>query len=107
MVVSPQVVVHDLTVATEATALEVDVTTSSDQVIRDPVLDQLVENMVSDILSEDVRGTTSPASSEPAKLVEKKKRKASAVDFVPVRYKVKTKKSTRYVQTKTSYEYVP
>ena len=101
-VVSPQVVVHDLTVVDETTALEVDETIPSDPMIRDPILDQLVENIASDLLLEDMRGTTSPAGLELVKSVEKK-RKVSAVDFAPVRYKVKTKKSSRYVQMKKSY----
>ena len=105
-VASPRVVIHDLTVVTETTALEVDETTPSDPMIRDHILNQLVENIASDLLLEDVRGTTSPASSEPAKSVEKK-RKASATDFDPARYKVKTKKATRYVQMKKSYQHVP
>ena len=95
-------VVHDLTVVTETTALEVDETIASNLRIRDNVSDQLVENFASDLMLEDVRGTTSPAGSEPVKSVEKK-RKASATDFAPARYKVKTKKATRYVQMKKSY----
>lgn len=42
----------------------------------------------------DVRDLINLAGSEPVKLVEKK-RKASATDFTPMRYKVKIKKSTR------------
>ena len=95
-VVSPRMVVHDLTVVTETTALEVDETTPSNPKIRDAILDQLVENIASDLMLEEVRGTTSPAGSEPVKLVEKK-RKASATEFTPARFKVKTKKLTRYV----------
>ena len=100
--VSPQVVVHDLTVVTETTALEVDETISYDLRIRDNVCDQLVETFASDLMLEDVRGTTNPTGPEPVKLVEKK-RKASATEFASMRYKVKTKKSTRYVKMKKSY----
>ena len=96
-VVSPRVVVHDLTVAMKASAQEVDVTTFSDQVIGDPILDQWAENMASDLMLEDVRGTTSPTGSEPVKSIEKK-RKLGAIEFASTRYKVKTKKSTRYVK---------
>ena len=80
----PRVVVHDLTVVTETTALEVDETISSDLRIRDNVSDQLVETFASDLMLEDVRGTTNPTGPEPVKLVEKK-RKANATDFTPMR----------------------
>ena len=53
--------------------------------------------MASDLILEDVRGTTSPTGSEPVKLIEKK-RKLGAIEFASARYKVKTKKSTRYVK---------
>ena len=100
--VSPQAVVYDLTVVNETTDLEVDEAISSDLRIRDNVSDQLVETFACDLMLEDVRGTTNPTGPEPVKLVEKK-RKASATDFAPMRYKVKTKKSTRYVKMNKSY----
>ena len=99
---SPRVVVHDLTVVTETTALEVDETIASDLRIRDNVSDQLVETFASDLMLEDMRGTTNPTGSEPVKSVEKK-RKASATEFTSMRYKVRTKKSTRYVKMNKSY----
>ena len=97
--VDPREVVHDLTVVTKITALEVDETTPSDPMVRDTILDQLVENIASDLMLEDVRGLTNPAGSESVKLVEKKW-KASATEFNPMCFKVKSKKLTRYVQTK-------
>ena len=100
--VNLQVVVHDPPVVTETTALEVDEAISSDLRIRDNVSDQLVETFASDLMLEDVRGTTNPTGPEPVKLVEKK-RKASATEYTSMRYKVKTKKSTRYVKMKKSY----
>ena len=96
-VVSPRVVVHDLTVVTETTALEVDETIASNLKIKDNVSDQLVETFASDLMLEDVRGTTSSTGSEPVKSIEKK-RKLGAIEFASARYMVKTKKSTRYVK---------
>lgn len=92
-------VVHDLTVVTEATDLEVDETTPSDPMVRDAILDELIEDIASDILLEDVRGLNNPAGSELAKLVEKKK-KASDTEFTLPYFKVKSKKLTRYIQIK-------
>ena len=94
-----RVVVHDLVVATEATDLEVDETTPSDPMIENAILDQFIEDIATDILSEDVRGLTNPAGSETANLVEKK-RKAGGTEFALPRFNVKTKKLTRYVQMK-------
>ena len=88
----PKVVAQDLPVATEATVLEVNESTPSDQMVRDLILDQLVENISSDLQSEDVRGLISTTGSEPEKLVEQKKRKASMMDFALARFKLKTKK---------------
>ena len=97
--IDSSLVVHDLTVVTETTDLEVDETTPFDLMVRDTILDQIVEDIASDILSEDVRGLTNPAGSEPTNLVEKK-RKAGGTEFAPLRFKVKTKRTTGYVQTK-------
>lgn len=58
-VVNPEVVVHDLTVISETTPLAVNETTSSDKVSRGDVSDQLVEDIASELMLEDVRGTTS------------------------------------------------
>lgn len=97
--VDSSLVVHDLTVVTETTDLEVDETTPSDLMVRNAILNQFVEDIASDILSEDVRGLINPADSEPANLVEKK-RKAGGTEFTLPRFKVKSKKLTRYVQMK-------
>lgn len=97
--VDSRVVVHDLTVVTETTDLEIDETTPSDQIVRNAVLDELVEDIASDILLEDVRVPTNPAGPEPAKL-EEKKRKASGTDFSLARFRVKSRRLTRYVQMK-------
>ena len=72
-VVDRRVVVHDLTVISETTTLEVDETTPSNPIVRDAILDQLVKNIASDLALEDVSGPTSPAGLEPVKLIEKKK----------------------------------
>nr|ADB85292.1 putative retrotransposon protein [Phyllostachys edulis] len=77
-VIDPSMVVHDLTVVTETTDLEVDETTPSDPVVRNATLDQLVEDIASDLMLEDMRGITNPTGPELVKLVEKK-RKASVV----------------------------
>ena len=90
------VVTRDLPVATGVTILEVDESTPSDPIVRDLVLDQLVENISFDLQSKDVRGLTSPTSSGPVKSVEQKKKKASATDFASARFKLKTKKTTKY-----------
>ena len=92
-------VAQDLPVATEATILETDETTPSDSMVRDLVLDQLVENISSDFRLEDVASLTSPIGSGLVKSNEKK-RKASMTDFASARFKIKTKKMTRYVYTK-------
>ena len=84
-------VVHDLIVASKATVMEVDETTTNDPMVRDHILDQLAVNITSDLLSEDARVFTNPTSLEPVKLVEKK-RKVSALDYAPARFKVKIKK---------------
>ena len=97
--IDSRLVVHDLTVVTETTDLEVDETTPFDPMVRDTILDQIVEDIASDILSEDVRGLTNPADSETTNLVEKK-RKTSGTEFALPRFKVKTKRITRYVQMK-------
>ena len=65
-------------------------------------LDHLVKDITSDQRSEDVKGITNPTGLEPVKSVEKK-RKASATDFAPARFKIKTKKTTRYVYMKETY----
>ena len=95
--VDPRPVVNDLTVVTETTDLEVDETILSDPMIKNAALDRLVEDIATEILLEDARGLTNPAGSEPANLVEKK-RKASGTEFALPRFKVKSKKLTRYVQ---------
>ena len=94
-----RVVVHDPMVVTETTDLEVDETTPSDPMIDDAILDQFVEGIATEILSEDTRGLTNPAGLETANLVEKK-RKAGGTEFALPRFNVKTKKLTRYVQMK-------
>ena len=66
---------------------------------KNAILDQLVEDIATDILLEDARGLTNPAGSEPANLVEKK-RKASGTEFALPRFYVKTKKLTRYAKIK-------
>ena len=99
-VVGPRVVVHDLSVAIKVTVLEIDETTPSDPMVRDLILDQLVENISSDLQSVDVRDITSPSSLGPMKSVEKKKMRVSATDFAPARFKLKTKKTTKYVYMK-------
>ena len=96
--VDSRLVVHDLTVVNETTDLEVDETTPSDPMVRNAVLDELIEDIASDILLEDVRDSTNPAGSEPTNL-EEKKRKASGTDFTP-RFRVKSRKLTRYVRMK-------
>ena len=96
-VVNLGVVVHDQTAATKATVLEADQDTISDQLVRD--LDHLVQDITSDRRSEDVKGITNPTGSEPVESV-KKKRKASATDFAPAHFKIKTKKTTKYVYMK-------
>ena len=93
------VVVHDLSVVTETTNLEVDETVLSDQIVRNADLNELVENIASDILLEDTRVSTNPAGPEPAEL-EEKKRKADSTDFSLPRFRVKSRKLTRYVQMK-------
>lgn len=60
--------------------------------VKEFILDQLVKDITSDHRSKDVRGLISPTGSEPTKLVEKK-RKASALDFTPWHFKIKTKKT--------------
>lgn len=97
--VDSRVAVHDLTVVTETTDLEVDETTPSDQIVRNADLDELVEDIASDILLEDVRISTKPVGPEPAEL-EERKRKASGTDFSLARFKVKSRRLTRYVQMK-------
>ena len=97
--IDPRPVVHDLTVVTETTDLEVDKTTPSDLMVKNVILDELIKDIASDILLEDVRGLTNLAISEPANLVEKK-RKAGGTEFTLPRFKVKSKKLTRYVQMK-------
>ena len=92
-------VVHDLAIATEITDLEVDETTPSDPMIENTILDQFVEGIAAEIMSEDVGGLTNPAGLEPVNLVEKK-RKADGTEFALPRFNVKTKKLTRYVRTK-------
>lgn len=94
------VVADDLSVATGVTVLETDESTPFDPMVRYLVLDQLVENISSDLQSEDVRGLTCPTSSGPVKSVEQKKRKASATDFASAHFKLKTKKMTKYVYMK-------
>ena len=94
-----RVVVHDLTVVTETTGLEVDETVPSDRIVRNADLDELVENIASDILLEDVRVSTNPAGPEPAEL-KGKKRKADGTDFSLPRFNVKSRKLTRYIQMK-------
>ena len=96
-------VAEDLPVATEATVLETDETTPSDPMVRDLILDQLVENISSDLRSVDVMGLTSPTGSGPVKSVENKKRKASATDFAPTRFKLKTKETTKYIHMKEKF----
>ena len=96
----PNVVTQDLPVATAVTVLEIDESTSSDQMVRDLVLDQLVDTISSDLQLEDGRGLTNPTDSGPVNLVEQKKRKASMTDFASARFKLKTKKMTRYVYMK-------
>lgn len=95
-----KMVVHDLPVATRTTVLEVDESTPSDPMVRDLILDQLVENISSDLQLEEVRGLTSLAGSGPVKSVEQKKRKASAMDFALAHFKLKTWKMTKYVYMK-------
>ena len=93
-------VAQDLPVATKLTILEADESTPSDQMDRDLIVDQLVKNISSDLQLEDVRGLTSLTGSGPGKLVEQKKRKASVTDFASARFKLKTKKMTRYIYMK-------
>lgn len=97
--IDSSLVVHDHTIVTETIDLEVDETTPSNLMVRDSIFDQLVEDIVSDILSEDMRGLTNPTDSKLAKLVEKK-RKTSGIEFTLLRFKVKSKKLTRCVQMK-------
>ena len=92
-------VAYDLTVVTETTDVEVDETTPSDPMIENAILDQFVEEIATEILSEDAMGLTNPAGSETANLVEKK-RKAGGTEFALPRFNVKTKKLARYVQKK-------
>ena len=94
------VVACDLSIATRAAVLEVDESTPSDSMVRDLVLDQLAENISSDLQLVDVRGLTSPTSSGPVKSVEQKKRKVSAMNFALAHFKLKTKKTTKYVYMK-------
>ena len=90
---------RDLTVVTETTDLEVDETTPSVQIVRNADLDELVEDIASDILLEDVRVPTNPAGPEPTEL-EEKKRKVGGTDFSLPRFRVKSRKLTRYVRMK-------
>ena len=82
-----------------ATVLETDETTPSNPMFMDLVLDQLVENISSDLRLEDAAGLTSPTGPGPVKPVEKK-RKTSVTDFASAHFKIKTKKTSRYVYKK-------
>lgn len=67
--------------------------------VKDVIFDELIEGIVSDILLEDTTDLTNSAGSEPAK-IEEKKRKDSGTEFTLPRFKVKSRKLTRYVQMK-------
>ena len=95
----PKVVAQDQPVANAVTVSEVDESTPSDPMASDLILDQLVENISSNLQLEDATGLTSPTGSGPVKLVEKK-RNASTTDFASTRFILKTKKTTRYVYMK-------
>ena len=60
--------------------------------VKELLSDQVVRGISSDLQSVVVRGLTNPTGSEPVKSVEKKKRKASALDFAQGRFTIKTKK---------------
>lgn len=100
-VVNPRPVVDDRTVVTETTGLEVGETTPPDQMVKDVILDELIEGIASDMLLDDATGLTNSAGLEPAKAGEKK-RKGDDTEFTLPRFKVKSRKLTRYVQMKNS-----
>ena len=97
--VNPRPVVDDRTVVTETTGLEAGETTLPDQMVKDVMLDELIEGIASDILLDDATDLANSASSEPARSKEKK-RKGDGTEFTLPRFKVKSRKLTRYAQMK-------
>ena len=98
-VANPRPVVDDRTVVAGTTGMEAGETTPSDQIIKDVTFDELIENIASDILLDKATDLANPAGSEPAR-PEEKKRKGDGTDFTLPRFKVKSRKLTRYAQMK-------